>query len=144
MRGHKMEYKILEKQDISLMKFFVDDQNTKYNKEFLDAFLKEKNTYGYIVKENNYIVGFAYGYVLVRPDGNKDLYVHSVDILRKYQGRGYGTELMKYIHNHSKNIGCRKMFIVTNKSNLAACKCYEKSGGISDVNGSDDVVYVYK
>ena len=34
------------------------------------------------------------------------------------------------------------MFLITNKSNLSACRCYEKSGGIS--KASDEIVYVYQ
>lgn len=29
----------------------------------------------------------------------------------------------------------------TNRSNISACKCYEKAGGINDAD--DEVVYVY-
>ena len=66
-----MEYKLLEKQDVELMKYFVDDDNTKYDEVILNTFLEEKNTFGYIAKENDIIVGFAFGYVLVKPNGIK-------------------------------------------------------------------------
>ncbi len=137
-----MEYKLMEKQDIKLLKYFVDDENTKYDEILLDTFLKEKNAYGYVAKENNIIVGFAYGYVLVKPDGRKDFYLHAIDIIENYQKHGYGTELMKYIHFHVKDIGCEKMFLITNKGNISACKCYEKAGGLS--KATDDIVYVFK
>ena len=51
-----MEYKVLDKNDIRLMKYFVDDVNTKYDEVFLNTFLEEKNTYGYIAKEDENIV----------------------------------------------------------------------------------------
>ena len=137
-----MEYRLLEQQDIESMKNFVDDENTKYDEVILNAFLEEKNTYGYIVKENDTIVGFAFGYVLVKPDGIKDFYLHAIDIMKEYQNHGYGTELVKYIHSHSKSIGCRKMFLITNKSNISACRCYEKAGGINAAD--DEIVYAYK
>ena len=38
-----MEYKLFEKQDIELMKYFVDDENTKYDEGILNSFLEEKN-----------------------------------------------------------------------------------------------------
>lgn len=133
---------MLEKQDFNLMKYFVDDENTKYDEVLLNTFLEEKNSFGYVAKEDDIIVGFAYGYVLVRPDGLRDFYLHAIDIMENYQKHGYGTELMKYIYAHSKNIGCRKMFLITNKSNVSACRCYEKAGGISTSN--DDIVYAYK
>ena len=35
-----MECKLLEKQDIELMKYFVDDENTKYDEVILNTFLE--------------------------------------------------------------------------------------------------------
>ena len=137
-----MEYKLLEKQDIELMKYFVDDENTKYDEGILNAFLEEKNTYGYIAKEDNIIVGFAFGYVLLKPNGIKDFYLHAIDIISEFQGKGYGTKLMNFIKKYIKEIKCRKMFLITNKSNISACKCYEKAGGVN--NSDDEIVYVYK
>lgn len=37
-----MEYKLLEEQDIPLMKNFLDDGKTEYDEALLNAFLKEK------------------------------------------------------------------------------------------------------
>lgn len=34
------------------------------------------------------------------------------------------------------------MFLITNKSNVSARKCYEKAGGVN--NADDELVYVYK
>jgi len=133
---------VLEKEDIKPMEYFVDNENTKYDEVFLSAFLEEKNAFGYVAKNDDIIIGFAYGYVLVRPDGLRDFYLHAIDIMENYQKHGYGTELMKYIYVHSKSIGCRKLFLITNKSNVSACRCYEKAGGIS--TSEDDIVYAYK
>ena len=36
---------------------------------------------------------------------------------------------------------CYELFLITNRSNISTCKCYEKSGGIN--NTDDEVVYVY-
>jgi len=137
-----MECKLLDKEDIELMKKFIDDENTNYEEEKLVQFLNERNSCGFILKYENEIIGFAYGYILVRPDGKKDFYLHSIDIMKKHQGNGYGTKLMNFIKKYINTIGCRKMFLITNKSNQSACKCYEKSGGIN--NADDEIVYVYK
>ena len=137
-----MEYKVLEEKDIDLMQNFVDDENTKYEKENLINFMNDKNVYGFIARDENKIVGFAYGYTLLRPDGKQDFYLHAIDIMADFQGNGYGTELMNYIKVYVKEISCRKMFLITNKSNISACKCYEKAGGIN--NADDEIIYVYK
>jgi len=49
---------------------------------------------------------------------------------------------MNYIKVYVKEISCRKMFLITNKSNVSACKCYEKAGGVN--NADDEIIYVYK
>ena len=141
-QGTSMEYKVLERQDVQLMKYFVDDQNTAYDEALLHAFLEEKYAYAYVAKENDRIVGFAYGYVLLRPDGLKDFYLHAIDITESDRQHGYGTGLMKYISAHAKEIGCRKLFLITNRDNVAACRCYEHAGGVTTAD--DDVVYMYK
>ena len=137
-----MEYKALENEDVDLMQYFVDDENTKYEKDNLIKFIDDKNSYGFIAKHENKILGFAYGYTLQRPDGKKDFYLHAIDIMTEYQGNGYGTGLMNFIKEYIKTINCRKMFLITNKSNVSACKCYEKAGGIN--NADDEIVYIYK
>lgn len=137
-----MEYKLLEIEDVDLMKNFVDDENTKYEKDSLINFINNENAYGFIARDENKIVGFAYGYTLLRPDGKQDFYLHAIDIMEEFQGNGYGTGLMNFIKEYIKEIGCRKMFLITNKSNVSACKCYEKAGGVN--NADDEIIYVYK
>ena len=44
-------------------------------REGLRAFLNEKNAYGYIASGNGKAVGFAYGYVLNEPNGQKVYYL---------------------------------------------------------------------
>ena len=124
------------------MKDFIDDENTKYEKEILIKFINDNHSYGFIAKNENKIIGFAYGYTLLRPDGKLDFYLHAIDIMAEFQGNGYGTQLMDYIKEYTKQMGCRKMFLITNKSNISACKCYEKAGGVS--NADDDIIYAYK
>lgn len=137
-----MEYKLLEENIIDLMQNFVDDENTRYKKENLLNFINDKNAYGFVACNKEQIIGFAYGYTLLRPDGKIDFYLHAIDIMKEYQGNGYGTEFMNFIKQYIKEIGCRKMFLITNKSNISACKCYEKAGGVN--NSDDEIIYVYK
>lgn len=136
-----MEYKVLEEQDLELMLNFIDDENTKYDIKNLRNFIDNNNNLGFIAKENNRIVGFAYGYILLKPEGEKQFYLHAIDVMVDYQGKGIGTKLISYARDYIKNIGCYKMFLITNKSNISACKCYEKAGGINKAD--DEIVYVY-
>ena len=138
-----MKCELLTEQNLALMPDFIDDENTKYDEAVLKAFLNEKNAYGYIASDNGKGVGFAYGYVLNEPDGQKVYYLHAIDVMEGWQNQGYGTELVRFIHEHSKALGCRKMFLLTNKHNASACRCYEKAGGICNA-ASDDIVFAFK
>lgn len=137
-----MKCEILSEHNLALLFDFIDDQNTKYNEDTLKAFLIEKNAFGYIAEDNGKAVGFAFGYVLNEPDGRKTYYLHAIDIMAGYQNLGYGTELVRFVHAHSKSLGCRKMFLMTNTGNVSACRCYEKAGGTSAA--ADVVMYEYK
>ena len=136
-----MEYKILENKELELMLDFVDDENTKYSISKLEDFIENKNNYGFIAKLNNKIVGFAFGYILLKPDGRKIFYLDAIDIMPEYQGKGYGTGLISFARDYAKSIECNKMYLITNKSNISACKCYEKAGGRNKAD--DESVYVY-
>ncbi len=99
------------------------------------------NDFGFIAKINNKIVGFAFGYILLKPDGRKVFYLDAIDVMPDFQGKGYGTGLISFARDYAKTIDCYEMFLITNRSNISACKCYEKAGGINDAD--DEVVYVY-
>ena len=136
-----MEYKVLEEQDLELMLDFVDDENTKYSIEVLKKFIDEKNNFGFIAKTNNKIVGFAFGYILLKPDSRKVFYLDAIDVMPEYQGKGCGTGIISFARDYAKTLNCYKMYLITNRSNVSACKCYEKAGGINKAD--DEIIYVY-
>ena len=86
-------------------------------------------------------VNYTSNELLTETIPNIRVYFEAYRIDKKYQGRGYGTSLMSFIKEYIKTIGCRKMFLITNKSNISACRCYEKAGGV--YNADDEVIYVY-
>ena len=55
-------------------------------------------------------------------------YLHSIGMLPNYQNNGYGTQLLSYIKDYSKKLGCSEMFVITDKGNTRACHVYEKVG----------------
>ena len=136
-----MEYKVLEEQDLELMEDVLKDDNMIFNKDFLNSFINDNNAYGFIAKENNNIVGFAYAYTLLRPDGKTMFYLHSIGMLPTYQNNGYGTKLMQFIKDYSISLGCSEMFVLADKGNPRACHVYEKLGGKNDYE--DEICYVY-
>ena len=85
-----MKCELLTEQNLALLFDFVDDENTEYDDTMLKAFLKEKNAYGYIAVHNGKAIGFAFGYVLNKPDGKKTYYLHAIDVMEE-SGSWNGT-----------------------------------------------------
>ena len=122
-----MKYKLLEKEDLELMKEIIEDDNMEFDLNNLQEFLNDKNNYGFIAKEENKISGFIYGYSLLKPNGKYLFYVHSVGVLPNYQGKGIGKELFKYMDeylNNEKKV--YKYFLLTSEDNVIAQKVYRK------------------
>ena len=117
------------------------DKNGEHDIDNLKGFLNDTSSFGFIAKENNKIIGFAYCYTLLRPDGKTMFYLHSIGMLPNYQDKGYGSKLLSFIKEYSKEIGCSEMFLITDKGNPRACHVYEKLGGKNDYK--DEIVYVY-
>lgn len=136
-----MEYKMLEENDLTLMENVLNDDNMIFNLDYVKSFILNENTYGFVAKEKDRIIGFAYGYKLLRPDGKTMFYLHSIGMLPGYQDQGYGTGLLSFINEYSKKAGCSELFLITDKGNPRACHVYEKLGGKNDYE--DEIVYVF-
>ena len=96
---------------------------TKSNNLF-NTFAQVKNI---PIKEKNKIIGFIYGYSLLKPNGKYMFYVHSVGVLPNYQGKGIGKELFKYMVEYLENEKkSYKYFLLTAEDNIIAQKLYRK------------------
>ena len=130
----KTLYSILHR-SLDLTEFMEEvliDDNMVFDIDNLKGFLNDTSSFGFIAKENNKIIGFAYCYTLLRPDGKTMFYLHSIGMLPNYQDKGYGSKLLSFIKEYSKEIGCSEMFLITDKGNPRACHVYEKLGGKND------------
>lgn len=114
------------------------DRVIKMNEDFRENFVSEESCWLFLNDPKNWIyacllnekiIGFAYGYELNRLDQNGNmLYIHEVGILETYQNKGIGLQLMKDLKDLCKKKGICRMFLITQKHNMAACKLYEKVG----------------
>ena len=92
-----MEYKLLEKEDLELMKEIIEDDDIEFDLEKINEFYNDKNVIGFIAKAENKIVGFAYGYDIIHPNGKHAYFIYSIGMLPDYQDKGYGTKLLGFI-----------------------------------------------
>jgi ribosomal protein S18 acetylase RimI-like enzyme len=69
------------------------------------------------------------------------MFLYSIDVFPDFQGRGVGTALIEKLKGMALARGCSEIFVLTNASNSAANRLYQKTGGIRE--NPDDVMYVY-
>ncbi len=136
-----MEYKLLEEQDLELMQEVIEDDDMSFDLDNIKKFYNDKNTIGFIAKTEDKVVGFAYGYDIIHPDGRHAYFIYSIGMLPNYQDQGYGTKLLAFIKDYISNNGFFEMFVMTDKGNPRACHVYEKLGGKNDYE--DEICYVY-
>lgn len=136
-----MEFKLLEEKDLELLNDVVEDDDMIFDMNNIKKFYNNKNTISFIAKTNNKIVGFAYGYDIIHPNGKHAYFLYSIGMLPDYQDKGYGTKLLSFIKDYISNNGYFEMFVLTDKGNPRACHVYEKLGGKNDYD--DEICYVY-
>lgn len=112
------------------------------NEQFVEEFLNDSSVISYVVTHNDMVIGLIYGYLLKRINSIPMLYIHSVDVIKGYQGKGVGTLMMKKMLELKEQSNVLKVFLITNKSNEKAMHLYRKVGG--DIPYDDDVVFEYK
>ena len=135
------EFKLLEEKDLELLNDVVEDDDMIFDMNNIKKFYNNKSTISFIAKTNNKIVGFAYGYDIIHPNGKHAYFLYSIGMLPDYQDKGYGTKLLSFIKDYISNNGYFEMFVLTDKGNPRACHVYEKLGGKNDYD--DEICYVY-
>lgn len=77
-----------------------------------------KNVIGFIAKAENKIVGFAYGYDIIHPNGKHAYFIYSIGMLPDYQDKGYGTKLLGFIKDYISSNGSLKCLFLLIKEIL--------------------------
>jgi ribosomal protein S18 acetylase RimI-like enzyme len=95
-----------------------------------------------VAYRENVPCGFLYAYLLDSPNSvQPKMFLYSIDVFENHQRGGIGTCLIRYLKRIGKRENCSEIFVLTNRSNNAAMKLYESTGGKKD--NTDDVMFVY-
>jgi len=78
------------------------------------------------------IVGMASGFHYVHPDKDPELFINEAGVVDNFQNQGIGRKLVKYLWEYAKKLGCAYAWVGTEKSNIAAQKCYLAAGAKLD------------
>jgi ribosomal protein S18 acetylase RimI-like enzyme len=93
-------------------------------------FLEDSRHHLVLAYIHSKVVGMASGFHYVHPDKDPELFINEVGVIEEYQNKGIGSELVKFICETGKNLGCKEAWTATENSNNAAIKCYLNAGGL--------------
>jgi len=137
-------YKKLSIVDLSLLMqikapFSICGENAK-------QFLNNPTNWIFACIQENKIIGYAMGYEHINfYNSDKSLYIHAMIVDKQYRRHGIGTGILTGIKETCKLLGIHEFFLITFKSNIAACGLYEKSGGKNHpMSNDDDRAYFFK
>ena len=108
----------------------------KYKKsEAAEAFKTAGYGLAFVAEEDERIVGWCWGYHLPRPDGTTMVYVHEIEVDEGVRQQGYGRRLIDVMLATARERGAAKVFLVTEKSNVAARALYGSAGAHTSEEG---------
>ena len=95
-------------------------------------FLNDPRHHLVVAYDGNDIVGMASGFHYVHPDKDPVLFVNEASVRDKYQNKGIGRSLIRFLCKYGKDQGFKEAWVATEQSNVAARKAYIAAGGIED------------
>jgi ribosomal protein S18 acetylase RimI-like enzyme len=127
-----MQIRILQSGDQALLdaidgEVFDDPLDARAAGEFL----RDPRHHLVAAIDDGVVVGFASAVHYVHPDKPlPELWINEVGVASSHQGRGLGKAIMATLLDHARELGCAEAWVLTERTNHAAMRLYESSGGI--------------
>lgn len=119
------------------------DVRKKLDTEYLREFLSNERNYLLIALSEGQPVGLILAYRLMRVDRDQDMMLfYEIVVDEKNREKGVGALLISELKKICKEERIMKMWVLTNRSNIAAMELYKKTGGIESA-GAGEVSFTY-
>lgn len=95
-----------------------------------------------VALEDGEPVGYAVAYTLPRFDGGGPmLHVYELAVDERHRRQGIGRRIVHAMLDQARSIGASRMWLGTNRSNVAGRALYDSTGGEVNAGGEDDLTY---
>mgnify|MGYP001769951514 CR=1 FL=1 len=92
-----------------------------YNKKYIRRSIPRSNWYFLKLHVPKYIEIFVGAFSYYKE--GKALWLNTIAIDKLYQGKGYGSEILKFVENKAREVGCKKIKTWSDKADF-----FKKSG----------------
>ncbi len=94
-----------------------------------DLFLDDPRTHAFVALDGDGVIGWCYGYELLRPEGRWMMFMQQIDVIPERRREGVGRVLLDTFVALARSKGHQKMWLYTDAGNEAARRLYEGAGG---------------
>ena len=103
-------------------------------------FLADPRHHLAVALDGGTVVGMASAVHYVHPDKPPELWIDEVGVASAWRGRGLAPRLLQAMFAHGRTLGCVQAWVLTSPDNAAACRAYERAGGVA----SPELVVMYE
>lgn len=94
-----------------------------------DRFVSDPATIAIVARDREKIAGWAWGYRLLRADGDSMLLLYEIEVVESERRKGVGRALLDAFLDIGRREGHGKMWLLTDVANEEARALYEAAGG---------------
>lgn len=91
-------------------------------------FLDGGDNVAFVAVVDGSAVGWAYGYVLDRPDGDRMMLLYEMEVVAAWRRQGIGRRLVGACREAAKEAECASMWLITDEANVSAQMLYQLEG----------------
>ena len=102
-------------------------------------FLSDAHHHLAVALDAGVVVAVASAVDYVHPGKPRELWINEVCVAATHRRRGIAARLLWVQFEHGRGLGCRQAWVLTNRSNVAATRLYDKVRGVVDADDTDDV-----
>lgn len=116
-----------------------------FTRDTAAAFLSDDRNWLFAAIDGTSVVGFAYGYSLLRPDGRTMLYIHEVGVTESRRRQGVASAMLRALFDRCRADGICRCFLFTQAENMPANALYRSLGGdVSPDSHGCDTAYFFQ
>lgn len=91
-------------------------------------FLSDPVTVAFVARDGASLVGWAWGYRLLRADGDSMLLLYEIEVVDSERRKGIGRGLVDAFLDLGRSERCQKVWLFTETDNKDAVSLYEETG----------------
>lgn len=134
----------LAHQAITTLKITDATVRERLDADYLRRFLDRTENILIVVLADGQPVGYLIAYQLDRIDRDQTMICfYEIAVAETHRRQGVGTALIERLKTLCRELNVMKMWVQTNRSNVAAVWLYESAGGVANTSG-DEVTFEWR